>query len=151
MVLCRISGYPLTDQPNSVEYRPKTSEQLLSDSNVFRDFTNTACHLLTTLRLLETSCKELRAILVANLFSWESWDQLYGFWQIMYRWNSDYTQAKCCSHRLKTCSTISQLTPSGTPSSGGEPWQSWILDQCSNIQRPPCSVASILMLNHRKM
>ena len=40
----------LLSDEQCVEYHPKMSEELSSDSNVFRDFTNTVYHLLTTLR-----------------------------------------------------------------------------------------------------
>ena len=57
---------PLSNR--SVENHPKDSEEPSSDSNLFRDFTNTAYHLLTTLRLLpgETTFEDLRAIFVGK-------------------------------------------------------------------------------------
>ena len=65
---CIVSTVSL-NKPNSVEYHPKISEERLSDSNLFRDFTNTVYHLLTASRLETDLWGAPSHLPVSNLFS----------------------------------------------------------------------------------
>ena len=53
-------------KPNNVEYYPKVSEEPSTASSPFRGFTSTVYHFARILRLLETTCDELRAVFVLS-------------------------------------------------------------------------------------
>ena len=91
------------------------SKTLLKFNPVFRDFTNTVYHLLTTSDLLETTCEGLHPIFLRNLFS-RHW--LHSYWQEfarnIHRTNSSRLSDKWpfFSWQLKFWPILSyQLTP----------------------------------------